>query len=90
MVSAESLLQLVLMADASDETMRFIRYNDDENYDPAELEDEAMHFVERITGLFEHGLAFKTGYTRFMCEMLDQPMVFFLRGIRSMLAVRMR
>eukprot|EP00959_Pyramimonas_sp_CCMP1952_P353721 7410939-Pyramimonas_sp.AAC.1 len=79
-VTEEQLLQLALMADANDEAMIFVRFNDSETYDAAELESEAIAFTERVSYLFQNGNCFDLGYTGFMCDVLSKPMAFFVGG----------
>ena len=84
-VTEETELQLAAMADASDESMIFIRFNDAENYDATELASEAHAFLHRATVLFDRGECFNSGYTRFMADSLREPVSLFFAGNNKVL-----
>lgn len=53
-VNGEKLLQLAMLADAGDEGLCLVRFCDDENVDPAELQTHVGDFVDRLQLLFTH------------------------------------
>jgi hypothetical protein len=81
----ESLLQLALLAEAADENMRLVRFNDSENFDSARLQSECVNFIARIEALFNDGRCFEVGFGKFMCEELSKAHVLFVHGSPKML-----
>ena len=78
--SSERALTLAMMADASDENMRLVRFCDHgEDCHVEELADEAQHFLEKCSALFIDGACFHAGgYTSYMCSLLDEGIMTFV------------
>ena len=71
-LSAEKLLMLATMADASDEGLCLIRQVDDESTDIASLQSLVVRFLERTEMLFEQGGCLQgMGYTRHIVSILE-------------------
>ena len=71
-LSAEKLLMLAMMADASDEGLCLIRQVDDESTDIATLQSLVVCFLERTEMLFEQGGCLQVmGYTRHIVSILE-------------------
>ena len=71
-LSAEKLLMLAMMADASDEGLCLIRQVDDESTDIASLQSLVVCFLERTEMLFEQGGCLQVmGYTRHIVSILE-------------------
>jgi hypothetical protein len=71
------LVQLAMMADAADEALRLIRACDAERLAVGAAHLHAKDFLERIRGLFVDGLCMKTGFTKYMLELLEGGVVIF-------------
>ncbi len=75
-------LTLGMLADASDESLCLTRFCDSKTMDPAELNSEIHHFIDRVEALFgEQECCFKvTSYTKMMVAHLSSPLLWILRG----------
>ena len=79
-ISEEALLQLAMMADASDEHMGLLRFHDTESFDEAVSPQQVALFLDRARFLFAEKACLKTGYTRVMLKMLQSPRAFRIDG----------
>jgi len=79
-IEEENLLQCAMLADASDEHMGLLRFHDNEAFDEAASPQEVATFLDRVHFLFIEKACLKSGYTRAMLKMLEQPRTFYLDG----------
>ena len=56
-VTAESIIQLGLLADAGYESLKVIRFYDTDNFDLSDMSDTLCEYVHRIDMLFVKGTA---------------------------------
>jgi hypothetical protein len=75
-LNEEVCLLLSMMAEASDEATRLIRYFDTEAYDAANIHEEICVFVNRLKHLFLDGAVMDSGYTREMLTYLQVQRAF--------------
>ena len=72
-LTAEKLLMLAMMSDASDEGLCLIRHVDDESTDIASLQGLVAQFLERVQVLFGNGACLELpGYTNHIMKVLEK------------------
>ena len=72
-LTAEKLLMLAMMSDASDEGLCLIRHVDDESTDIASLQGLVVQFLERVQVLFGNGACLELpGYTNHIMKVLEK------------------
>lgn len=83
-VDEEFALQLAMLADLSDESIRLTRFLDREHFDIAALPSELLRFKDRVVALFFGGgcLNVERGFTVEMLRQLGQPRLIVIPGER--------
>ena len=76
----ESLLQMAMMADCSDEALMLVRFFDTDDLGNAVVTSELMTFLSRVTWLCEERGLMDTGYTQHMLEVLSTRRTVYLNG----------
>lgn len=71
-ISVERMILLGMMADASDEGLRFTRFCDTETMDVSQITHEVGSFLNRITTLFVDGRCLQTGFTKLMLQLVKK------------------
>ena len=81
-LTEEKMLQLAMVADATDEGLLLTRAMDTEDADLAALHSNVCHFIERITMLFDKGrcVALEPGFTAHMLKLLQTERVIYLNS----------
>ena len=79
-LSAERLVLLAMMADASDCALGFVRAFDTEESDPAETMLECQRFLSELHHLFTAGHCTESGYTEHMLHQLKTSKGFLVKG----------
>lgn len=79
-LSNEAVLQLAMLADATDEHMMMLRFHDNESFDTALGPEVVSNFLARIKYLFHEGGCFRTGYTKHALSLLSRARTYILDG----------
>lgn len=76
----ERLTSAAALADIGDESIRFLRYCDNENMETERIDEECTAYLTKLKVLFIDGKAILHGYTGFMMKMLEKPFFYHADG----------